>query len=99
MPVPASALLTVFVEVLKKMHVRKMGLTLIEILTVMAIALMLAGFTYKVVMRAMKKADEVEEVSDTRQGNVGTLIDVIESGGGYDSLPEHLKEGKFGESE
>ena len=81
------------------MHVRRMGLTLIEILTVITIALMLAGLTYKVVMRAMKKAEEVEAVSDTRQGNIGTMIDVIETGEGYDGLPEHLKEGKFGESQ
>ena len=79
------------------MHVRRMGFTLIEILTVMAIALMLAGLTYKVVMRAMKKAEKVEDVSDTRQGNIGALIGVIESGEGYDGLPEHLQEGKFGE--
>ena len=65
----------------------------------MAIILMLATVTYKVVVRAMKKAEEVEDVSDTRQGNIGTMIDVIDSGEGYEGLPEHLKEGKFGESE
>ena len=72
---------------------------MIEILVVMAIILMLAGVTYKVVMKAMKKAEQVEAVNETRQGNIGTLIDKIESGEGYDGLPKHLKEGKFGESE
>ena len=76
---------------------KTIALTLIEILVVMAIILMLAGITYKVVIKAMKKAEQVEDVSDTRQGNIETLIDVIESGEGYDGLPEHLKEGKFGE--
>ena len=78
---------------------RRKALTLIEILVVMAIALMLAGVTYKVVMRAMKKADEVEQVSDTRQDNISLFISVIESGEGYDGLPPRLQEGRFGESE
>ena len=60
---------------------------------------MLAGVTYKVAMRAMKKAEDVENVNETRQGNIGTLIDVIESGEGYDGLPPHLQKGKFGEGE
>ena len=65
----------------------------------MAIILMLALITFGVVMKAMKKAEELEAVSDTRQSNIGTLIYVIESGEGYEGLPEHLKEGRFGESE
>ncbi len=73
--------------------------TLTEMLLVMAIILILAFATVAVIMKAMKKAEEVEGVSDTRQGNIGTLIDVIESGEGYDALPEHLKEGRFSESE
>jgi prepilin-type N-terminal cleavage/methylation domain-containing protein len=81
-----------------KIKFHNKALTLIEILVVMAIILMLAGITYKVVMRAIKKAEEVEDVSDTRQGNIEEFIGVVESGGGYDALPKHLKEGKFGES-
>ena len=75
------------------------ALTLIELLVTMAIILMLAGITYTVAMKAIKKGEHVEEVSDTRQGNIGTLIDKIESGEGYDGLPPRLQEGRFGESE
>lgn len=78
---------------------RKKGFTLIEMLVIMAIILILASVTVGVTMKAMKKAKQVENVSDTRQDNIGTLIDVTESGGGYDALPEHLKEGRFAESE
>ena len=77
----------------------KKGFTLTEMLVVMAIILILASVIVVATMRALKKAEEVEEVSDTRQDNIGTLIDKIESGEGYDALPEHLKEGRFGESE
>lgn len=75
----------------------KNAYTLIEILTTMAIILVLATATVCVIVRALKKSEEVVDVNDTRQGNIGTLIDVIEQGQGYDALPEHLKEGRFGE--
>ncbi len=73
--------------------------TLTEMLLVMAIILILASITVVATMKAMKKAEEVEDVSDTRQRNIETLIDKIESGEGYDGLPPHLQEGRFGESE
>ena len=79
------------------MHKKSFSLT--EMLVVMAIILVLASATVAVIMKAMKKSEEVEEVNDTRQRNIGTLIEVIDSGDGYDALPEHLKEGRFGESE
>ena len=75
------------------------GLTLIEILVVMAIILMLAGITHRVVMRAKKKAEDVEEVNEIRQGNIGQFIDAIGEGLSYDELPEQIREGRFHESE
>jgi prepilin-type N-terminal cleavage/methylation domain-containing protein len=75
------------------------ALTLIEMLVVMAIILMLAAITHRVVMRAMKKAEDVEEVSDTRQGNINEFIKAIEEGKSYDELPDNIKEGRFHESQ
>ena len=73
--------------------------TLTEMLVVMTIILILASVVMVATIRAMKRAEYVEGVSDTRQENIETLIEVIESGEGYDALPEHLKEGRFGEKE
>jgi type II secretory pathway pseudopilin PulG len=68
-------------------------------LVVMAIILMLAGITYKVVMKATKKAEEVEDVNDTRQNNIGEFIDAIGEGKSYDELPKQIREGRFHESQ
>ena len=68
-------------------------------LVVMAIILSLAAIVLSVVMKGLKRAEETKEVSDTRQDNITTLTDIVQSGKGYDDLPEHLKKGEFGESE
>lgn len=73
------------------------GFTLIEMLTVMAIIVILATWVLSATMRSLETAEEVEEVSDTRQENIITLIDMLQSGKGYDDLPEHIREGRFGE--
>jgi len=64
-------------------------------LVVMAIIVILATVVLAVVMKGLKKAEEVEEVSDTRQENIQTLIENPR----YDELPQHLQEGRFGEKE
>ncbi len=71
--------------------------TLIEMLVVMAIVVILATLVLAVTVRSLKRAEEVEDVSDTRQGNIITLIDTVQEGKGYDDLPEHIKKGEFGE--
>ncbi|MBA7492698.1 hypothetical protein ES702_03248 [subsurface metagenome] len=73
--------------------------SLTEMLLVMAIILVLAFATVAVIMKAMKKAEEVEQVSDTRQDNINEFIDAIEKGESYDELPEQIREGRFAESE
>lgn len=81
------------IVILKK---NSLAFTLIEMLVVMAIILSLATIVLGVVMKGLKRAEEVEEVSDTRQDNIITLIDTVQSGEGYDALPEHIKKGEFG---
>ena len=79
------------------MTASKSAFTLVEMLVVMAIVLILATVVVAATVRSLKKAEEVEEVSDTRQGNIITLIDTVQSGKGYDDLPEHIQKGEFGE--
>jgi len=48
-------------------------------------------------MKARNRAKETRAISDTRQGN---LIGFMESGdSNYENLPEHIKEGRFGEKQ
>lgn len=74
------------------------GFTLIEMLVVMAIIAILATWVLSATVRSLETAEEVEEISDTRQENIITLIDMLQSGKGYADLPEHIREGRFGES-
>lgn len=79
------------------MTASKSAFTLVEMLVVMTIIVILTTLLLTVTVRSLKRAEEVEEVSDTRQDNIETLIDIVESGQGYDALPEHIKKGEFGE--
>lgn len=75
----------------------KDSFTLMEMLIVMAIMCILMTLVFSVVMKGTDRAKQTRETSDTRQQNLINYMYSADSG--YENIPTHLKEGRFGEKQ
>ena len=82
----------------RKLKVNKSySFTIMEMLVVMTIMCILMSFVFSVVMKGTDRAKETRVISDTRQGNLITYMEGADSD--YENLPQHIKEGRFGDNQ